>query len=72
MWQERAACRGEDPDVFFAGDNERGQDRRSRFVAAKAICARCPVIVQCRIAGRQERYGVWGGVDEFEREAQRR
>jgi len=39
-WHERAACRGEDPDLFFP---EAGDTIATR--KARAICARCPVRV---------------------------
>jgi WhiB family redox-sensing transcriptional regulator len=68
-WQLRAACRGASPAVFFHPDQERGQARRNRDAEAKAVCARCPVIAQCRRHAiiAEEPYGVWGGQDETER-----
>ena len=38
---------------------------------AKALCARCPVIIRCAVDAvrRHERYGVWGGWSPTEREA---
>jgi hypothetical protein len=52
------ACRDEDPDLFFP---EPGEDDTE----AKAICAGCPLRVQClglAITNR-EVWGVWGGVN---------
>lgn len=68
-WQLRAACRGAPNAVFFHPDQERGQSRRSRDEQAKAVCAHCPVIVECRrhAIDAEEPYGVWGGQDEDER-----
>ena len=68
-WQLRGACRGKDPSVFFHPENERGAVRAARERAAKAVCARCPVIRECyETALRvQEPYGVWGGTTERER-----
>jgi WhiB family redox-sensing transcriptional regulator len=68
-WQLHGACRGEDPELFFYSDGERGSSRARRKAAAKAICAQCPVIETCleySLAAR-EPYGVWGGVSEEER-----
>ena len=50
-------------------DAERGPRREQREAAAKAICARCPVITECRAHAlrAQERYGIWGGLTEHER-----
>ena len=53
----RAACRGM-TDVMFPAA-ERGH--RLDTSAARALCARCPVINECAEQGRTERYGVWGG-----------
>jgi WhiB family redox-sensing transcriptional regulator len=41
-WLTRAACRGEDPQLFD-GTLEGGRD----VAQAKAVCARCPVRVDC-------------------------
>lgn len=58
-WQERAACRGMSPQVFFP---ERG-DSGAVLDGARAVCATCPVTVHCLQAAfeRRERFGVWGG-----------
>ena len=44
-----------------------------QIAAAKAVCARCPVISACLMSalGRDEK-GVWGGLSEDERSAIRR
>jgi WhiB family redox-sensing transcriptional regulator len=71
-WQFEGACRSVDPEIFFHPDNERGPRRRARQEQAKAICASCPVLQQCRehALAVREPYGVWGGMTEEEREAQ--
>ena len=70
-WQQRGACRDLDTEVFFHPDNERGPRRDRREAEAKAVCAGCPVLVQCRehALAVQEPYGVWGGMSEPERAA---
>ena len=70
-WQLRGACRGEDPDMFFHPEGERGPARTAREMAAKAVCSRCPVQRQCAMHSLsvREPYGVWGGMSEDEREA---
>ena len=40
MWQDRAACIGQDPALFASGVT-------SRVVKAKAICASCLVREKC-------------------------
>ena len=61
-WQEEAACRGIEPEIFFPiSDEEAGP--------AKAICGGCDARRECLVFSFQnkERYGVWGGVTEKER-----
>ncbi len=71
-WQLRGVCRSKDPEMFFHPENERGAARQAREAAAKAVCAQCPVLAICREHARvsRERYGVWGGLSESEREQQ--
>lgn len=69
-WQDEAEC-GK-PHVRDSVDmfDEQGEG----VWYAKAICAACPVTVQClelALANR-ERYGVWGGLDTAERERLRK
>ena len=54
---------------FFHPDAERGSSKQRRDAKAKAVCACCPVIAQCRAHALQvqEPYGVWGGLTEDER-----
>lgn len=61
-WMEDAACRGMNPDVFFP---QRGESTAE----ARAVCARCPVILRCRhyALANYEKYGIWGGMSERER-----
>ena len=66
-WRLRAACRGMDPDLFFA---ERGES----VTDAKLTCLDCPVRTECKdysLTTRQA-YGVWGGVTERGRKRLRR
>lgn len=70
-WRESAACRSEDPELFFPV-NEHGLSRR-QIEEARAVCHRCPVIVACRSwALRNDEYdGIWGGVTAAERRSAR-
>ena len=70
-WQMDGVCRGEDPNIFFHPEGERGAARENRQNAAKALCNRCPVITECaaHALSVREPYGVWGGMTEEEREA---
>ena len=70
-WQLNGACRGIDSAVFFHPDRERGSAKVLRDLRAKEVCARCPVIEECRRHALevQEPYGVWGGMTVTERAA---
>ena len=70
-WQMKGLCRGVDSSFFFHPDGERGPARAQREARAKAMCARCPVLEQCRSHAMavQEPYGIWGGMSESERES---
>ena len=62
-WQEEGSCRGVEPEVFFPiSDDEAWR--------AKEICTVCAVMTECLAFSLQnrERYGVWGGVTERERQ----
>lgn len=69
-WQDKAACKGTDVELFFLPHNSRGDDKRRRLAAAKAICSGCVVRAEClEYAVRTEQpFGVWGGLSEEERQ----
>lgn len=73
-WQDAAECRGEDLILFYGVDGERGPEREIREQRAKKICAKCPVRAECLdyATSRPEKAGVWGGLGEDERAAERR
>jgi WhiB family redox-sensing transcriptional regulator len=69
-WQDRALCRGADPNLFFPPQTaESKEEKLAREMKAKEICARCPVRASClRYAiERREPFGIWGGLNETER-----
>jgi WhiB family redox-sensing transcriptional regulator len=68
-WQYQAACKGLATDIFFYSDRERGPKRAKREKIAKAICATCPVIKECRDQALRlaEPFGIWGGLTQEER-----
>lgn len=57
MWQERAACKGLNTDLFFP------VNRDDAAVPLK-VCLGCPVRFECFGEAKRngERYGIWGGV----------
>ncbi|MEV0177506.1 WhiB family transcriptional regulator [Streptomyces sp. NPDC050803] len=68
-WLRGAACVGEDPELFFPVGTK-GPALRD-VAAAKRVCARCPVIIQCLAFALSsgQSSGVWGGTCEEERAA---
>ena len=71
-WRSVAGCLGVDPELFFPVA-ETGPAHDAQVAAAKAVCARCPVVAEC-LAEALARipYGVAGGLTEDERRALRR
>src|SRR6266545_855437 len=67
-WLAEAACRDQDPELFFP---ERGHARQG--TAAKQVCAGCPVQQPCRdlavraASGRGDDHGIFGGTKPHER-----
>ncbi|MFD6417094.1 WhiB family transcriptional regulator [Streptomyces sp. NPDC060194] len=68
-WHAEAVCRRDEAGLFFAPSKEPTAARLSREEAAKQVCARCPVMVDCREHALMmpEPYGVWGGLTAAER-----
>jgi WhiB family transcriptional regulator, redox-sensing transcriptional regulator len=69
-WTDAAACRNSEGALFYPADSaERKEDRLERELVAKRICASCGVREDCLEAAlaRHETYGIWGGLNEFER-----
>lgn len=68
-WRTLAACRGLDPDLFFA---ERGDTLTVRN--ARAVCATCPVAAECLefAIANGETEGMWGGLCGNELRAEKR
>ncbi|MEU4656930.1 WhiB family transcriptional regulator [Streptomyces sp. NPDC023723] len=71
-WREHAACRDEDPDLFFPIGTSGPALLQTE--QAKAVCHRCPVRDQCLrwALDTGQSIGVWGGTDENERRALKR
>lgn len=60
-WQQHAACRGVDVNMF--------PGRGESLDPARAVCATCRVTVECLAwaLATGQTYGVWGGTSERER-----
>lgn len=66
-WRGHAACRNEDPELFFPVGTTGPAPLQTD--EAKAVCHRCPVTEQCLTWALENRVpdGVWGGLSEDER-----
>ena len=71
-WRHEAACRDEDPELFFPIGN--ADLHWSKIEEAKAVCRRCPVVDDCLRWALEtgQDSGVWGGLSEDERRALKR
>nr|WP_183787199.1 WhiB family transcriptional regulator [Prauserella sediminis] len=69
-WRDRAACRNEDPDLFFP-DGTKDAMSKWQLATAKSVCARCPVANECLADAitHPKHWGVFGGLDADERRA---
>ncbi|MFE4959215.1 WhiB family transcriptional regulator [Streptomyces sp. NPDC056653] len=71
-WRMRAACRDEDPDLFFPIGST--GPALVQTEEAKAVCGGCPVRELCLEWAMEngQDSGVWGGLGESERRALKR
>lgn len=66
-WRFKAACRGEDVDLFFPiGVGPRATQQADE---AKSVCRSCLVRQECLedALKRPEKFGIFGGLDADER-----
>ncbi|MEU6034012.1 WhiB family transcriptional regulator [Actinomadura sp. NPDC047616] len=72
VWEDFAACKGMDTDIFFPEDS--GWTGAEQADRAKAVCHACPVEADCLdfalLDWRLD--GIWGGMTAEERRAERR
>jgi WhiB family redox-sensing transcriptional regulator len=66
-WRDQAACRNEDPDLFFPIGTSGPALLQTE--QAKAVCRRCLVRERCLrwALDTGQCMGVWGGTSETER-----
>ncbi|MFJ5778951.1 WhiB family transcriptional regulator [Streptomyces sp. NPDC093094] len=70
-WRSRAACLGEDPELFFPLTDAADDAQVAR---ARAVCRRCRVLLPCRTwaIDHGEDDGIWGATTAAQRRAVRR
>jgi len=66
-WQGSALCAEVDPDMWFPDAGGASKE----YLAAKALCQRCPIRAQCLAFALEhhEDHGIWGGLAPSERRA---
>jgi len=71
-WRDLAACRDEDPELFFPTGTD--GPALAQIKQAKAVCRRCPVTGECLswALDTGQDHGIWGGTTEGERRIWRR
>lgn len=71
-WRDKAACRDEDPELFFPVGTT--GPAILQIQEAKAVCRVCPSQGACLewALGSGQEAGVWGGQDEDQRRALKR
>jgi WhiB family redox-sensing transcriptional regulator len=71
-WRHRAACRKEDPELFFPTGTT--GPALLQIEEAKQVCRTCDVRERCLAWALDtgQDYGVWGGLSEDERRALKR
>ncbi len=71
-WRHVAACREEDPELFFPIGNT--GPALSQIEEAREVCRRCPATDPCLQWALEtgQDAGVWGGLSEDERRALKR
>lgn len=68
-WQLRAGCRSMPVSMFYPPYGLRGHMLTLHEIAAKQVCAQCPVRAAClnHAVTVGEPYGIWGGLAARER-----
>ncbi|PWR10592.1 hypothetical protein DKT68_08515 [Micromonospora acroterricola] len=63
-WMSQANCQGTDTNEFYP-------DKGGDSTAARRICRRCPVRLECLkdALDRREKHGIWGGLSDHQRTA---
>lgn len=62
-WEEKGLCKGLHSEMWFPPlfKEERLAPESQYYDLGKYVCENCPVIEECREAGKDEEYGMWGG-----------
>jgi WhiB family redox-sensing transcriptional regulator len=67
-WSQLAACKDEDPELFFPVDPRRNKQYTAQVEVAKAVCRGCPVSQECFLFAMEHKAeGIWGGTTDDDR-----
>lgn len=65
---EKANCQNVGTNAFYMQDDEEASKRLAKTEYARAICAICPIQMEClTYAFKHERFGMWGAMTARER-----
>lgn len=65
---EKANCREVGTNAFYMQDDEEASKRFAKTEYARAVCATCPIQLEClTYAFKHERFGMWGAMTARER-----
>jgi WhiB family redox-sensing transcriptional regulator len=65
-WMSEGLCRGSSAS-FFPSETRTNRVPAEKYAEAVKVCQSCPVILECREYGKDERFGVWGGTTPADR-----
>ena len=60
-WRQAAACRGQDPALFYPVDGDRNVLDADPAGVVDRFCRVCPVRAECLADAKDEPLGIWGG-----------
>lgn len=68
-WMDSAACLSATVDLWYDAEHETQEAKVERVTAARYICERCPVRLECLETALHnvEPHGIWGGLTTSER-----
>ena len=68
-WTDDALCKGMHNELWYPPlfKEERTAPEGQYYDLGKLVCENCPVVDDCRDAGQDEEYGMWGGQTPKER-----
>lgn len=72
-WQEKAACRGANTDMFFMEEHQNGINQK-KLVVARETCGGCSVSKECLDFALDNYidFGIWAGTTPLQRKVMRR